>query len=186
MTCAGVVTYRWCVCRYLWAPRLRHVSIRYRDPLESTPIVTASDNTFSTSPAPEVELPSPVPVAEVSVKSHPVTLSADDVFGAQVGHRVGSSRLCSVIMQNVSQPNMHDTMQELFTELQDSQQFGKRGEVWLFAQIATVLLVLFPPFGLKVCQGQPICMVHTVNISSGWLSAPGCHATNNVSQVTVA
>eukprot|EP00775_Hariotina_reticulata_P007027 gene7027-7241_t len=35
---------------------------------------------------------------------------------------------------------------ELFDELQDQSQFGKRGEVWTLAQIAAVVLVLAPPF----------------------------------------
>lgn len=38
--------------------------------------------------------------------------------------------------------------QELLTELQDQDQFGKRGEAWTFAQVAAIVLVLLPPFQL--------------------------------------
>jgi protein-S-isoprenylcysteine O-methyltransferase Ste14 len=38
--------------------------------------------------------------------------------------------------------------QELISELQDQQHFGKRGEVYTLAQIAAVVLVLLPPFQL--------------------------------------
>jgi hypothetical protein len=42
------------------------------------------------------------------------------------------------------------TLQELLTELQDQDQFGKRGEAWTFAQVAAIILVLLPPFQLVV------------------------------------
>jgi hypothetical protein len=38
--------------------------------------------------------------------------------------------------------------EELFEELKDKQQFGKRGEVVLLMQIVTAILVLFPPMKL--------------------------------------
>jgi hypothetical protein len=41
-------------------------------------------------------------------------------------------------------------LQELLTELQDQDQFGKRGEAWTFAQVAAIVLVLLPPFQLVV------------------------------------
>ncbi len=47
--------------------------------------------------------------------------------------------------------------QELITELQDQESFGKRGEVWAFGELAAVLLLLIPPFTLTVgvVQGLP-------------------------------
>jgi len=45
-------------------------------------------------------------------------------------------------------------LQELFDELQDQNQFGKRGEVWTLAQIAAIVLVLAPPFQMTV--GGPV------------------------------
>jgi hypothetical protein len=41
-------------------------------------------------------------------------------------------------------------LQELLTELQDQDQYGKRGEAWTFAQVAAIVLVLLPPFQLVV------------------------------------
>lgn len=38
--------------------------------------------------------------------------------------------------------------QELITELQDQESFGKRGEGWAFAELAALLLLLIPPFTL--------------------------------------
>lgn len=38
--------------------------------------------------------------------------------------------------------------QELISELQDQEAFGKRGEVWAFGELAAVLLLLIPPFTL--------------------------------------
>jgi hypothetical protein len=49
-------------------------------------------------------------------------------------------------------------LQELLTELQDQDQFGKRGEAWTFAQVAAIVLVLLPPFQLVVSS----------NVSSIW------------------
>jgi hypothetical protein len=40
------------------------------------------------------------------------------------------------------------TLQELITELQDQESFGKRGEVWAFGELAAVVLLLIPPFTL--------------------------------------
>ena len=40
--------------------------------------------------------------------------------------------------------------QELLSELKDANLFGKRGEALLFAQVAVIMLFLFPPFALKV------------------------------------
>ncbi len=37
------------------------------------------------------------------------------------------------------------------SELQDTQQLGKRGEAFFFAQAVLFILVLIPPFTLKVC-----------------------------------
>lgn len=41
-------------------------------------------------------------------------------------------------------------VQELISELQDQEAFGKRGEVWAFGELAAVLLLLIPPFTLTV------------------------------------
>lgn len=48
-------------------------------------------------------------------------------------------------------------VQELLTELADEQQMGKRGEVWFIAQVATFLLILFPPFSLEVSSETARC-----------------------------
>ena len=64
-------------------------------------------------------------------------------------------------------------LQDLISELTDEQQFGKRGEVWFFAQVATFIFVLLPPFGLKV--SIPVPDVH----EQLWVSpyeAVGCEA----------
>ncbi|KXZ46817.1 hypothetical protein GPECTOR_40g551 [Gonium pectorale] len=39
--------------------------------------------------------------------------------------------------------------QELMAELADGKSFGKRGEQWLFAQLAAIGMLLFPPLTLK-------------------------------------
>jgi len=44
---------------------------------------------------------------------------------------------------------LQESAKDLISELTDEQQFGKRGEVWFFAQVATFIFVLLPPFGLK-------------------------------------
>lgn len=44
--------------------------------------------------------------------------------------------------------------QELITELQDQESFGKRGEVWAFGELAAVLLLLIPPFTLTVSMNR--------------------------------
>lgn len=46
--------------------------------------------------------------------------------------------------------------QELITELQDQESFGKRGEVWAFGELAAVLLLLIPPFTLTVGVRQAL------------------------------
>jgi hypothetical protein len=48
-------------------------------------------------------------------------------------------------------------LQELFDELQDQNQFGKRGEVWTLAQVAAIVLVLAPPFQMTVGSQEAIC-----------------------------
>lgn len=47
-------------------------------------------------------------------------------------------------------------LQELITELQDQESFGKRGEVWAFGELAAVLLLLIPPFTLTVSATHAI------------------------------
>ena len=74
---------------------------------------------------PAVEAPS-TPTAAVaaatgaSTQSHPLALNADELFGAE----------------------------ELVEELKDASALGKRGEVYLAAQLLAVLFVVFPPFKL--------------------------------------
>lgn len=53
-----------------------------------------------------------------------------------------------LLQHHVSIPHMLATLQELITELQDQESFGKRGEVWAFGELAAVLLLLIPPFTL--------------------------------------
>jgi hypothetical protein len=58
-------------------------------------------------------------------------------------------------------------VQELITELQDQESFGKRGEAWAFGELAAVLLLLIPPFGLVVSLQQPTNFVpHSSTLSS--------------------
>lgn len=42
------------------------------------------------------------------------------------------------------------TPQELAKELTDPNQFGRRGEAWVFAQLAAIALIIFPPIPLQV------------------------------------
>lgn len=105
------------------------------------------------------------------VTSHPLP----DLFGAQVrtpcrtprscqpallscwiGMFASQTSNCSMHMQPCSglskvQPPLFHGLQELISELQDQEQFGKRGEAWTFAQLAAVVLVVLPPFQLTVC-----------------------------------
>ena len=48
-------------------------------------------------------------------------------------------------------PDRHSfaTRQELAEELSDPNTFGKSGEVWLFAQLAMIALILFPPIPIS-------------------------------------
>lgn len=66
-------------------------------------------------------------------------------------HNEGMQEEASQAAQASSHPLADDVFgtQELVEELQDRQQFGKRGEAWLFAQTAALLLILVPPMSLK-------------------------------------
>lgn len=59
-------------------------------------------------------------------------------------------------------------LQELISELQDQESFGKRGEGWAFAELAAILLLLIPPFTLTV--GFCFSVHH-------WLCCGGCVAS---------
>lgn len=52
---------------------------------------------------------------------------------------------------------------ELLSELKDANLFGKRGEALLFAQVAVMMLFLFPPFALKGL----IDLVGTLAVTAG-------------------
>jgi hypothetical protein len=88
-----------------------------------------------------------------AVASHPLP----DMFGAQVGPHT-----CPARRSRPTRPHSHSCLppsllQELITELQDQESFGKRGEGWAFAELAALLLLLIPPFTLTVstahCRG---------------------------------
>jgi hypothetical protein len=76
--------------------------------------------------------------------------------------------------------------QELISELQDQDSFGKRGEGWTLAEFAGILLLLIPPFTLTVSVG----VWAGVWAEGGWgrlqaqpqpvgLSAPATHTTRS-------
>jgi protein-S-isoprenylcysteine O-methyltransferase Ste14 len=46
-------------------------------------------------------------------------------------------------------PVTAESAQELIEELLDPERFGTRGEAWFFAQLILILLVAFPPSGLR-------------------------------------
>ncbi|KAL4523195.1 hypothetical protein Ndes2526A_g07896 [Nannochloris sp. 'desiccata'] len=48
-----------------------------------------------------------------------------------------------------TRPVTAESAQELIQELLDPEQFGTRGEAWFLAQLVLILLVAFPPSGLR-------------------------------------
>jgi len=48
-----------------------------------------------------------------------------------------------------ARPVTAESAQELIEELLDPEQFGTRGEAWFLAQLVLILLVAFPPSGLR-------------------------------------
>lgn len=88
----------------------------------------------SASSAPTPSPSSSSPSPTSPVSSHPIKVE-EDFFGAE----------------------------ELVKELGDPGQFGKRGEAWFFAQVATVLLVIFPPVPLYGL----IDLVGTLSLTTG-------------------
>lgn len=64
-----------------------------------------------------------------------------------------------------SRMSLSPLLQELITELQDQESFGKRGEGWAFAELAALFLLLIPPFTLTVSTSQGLAQ-HTTNAHS--------------------
>eukprot|EP00879_Flechtneria_rotunda_P005547 GHRR01005840.1.p1 GENE.GHRR01005840.1~~GHRR01005840.1.p1 ORF type:complete len:253 (+),score=64.60 GHRR01005840.1:382-1140(+) len=96
------------------------------------------------------KLPCPAAYSGEAEQPQQVTLTDSDAMSAETPATSLNDVTTQPTTPEVSSHPLPDLFgaQELFSELQDKNQFGKRGEVWLFAQIAVIVLVLLPPFQL--------------------------------------
>lgn len=84
-----------------------------------------------------------------------------------------------------SRMSLSPLLQELITELQDQESFGKRGEGWAFAELAALFLLLIPPFTLTVSTPQGPGQ-HNTSAHSCWLSPkdrpPSCSTSTDMAE----
>ena len=76
------------------------------------------------------------------------------------------------------------TSQELADELVDPKAFGKSGESWVFAQVATIALLVFSPFSLD----GPIDFIGVLLLATGvvFLWVRVCRDWGRLTQITMS
>ena len=150
---------------------------------------TATSTDYRGAPGGEQKTPPPSGSnSTASPNAAVVAAGTEDYFGAQVQALVDllvDTGMHRTLLLGTYIPNspVLVNLQELADELVDPKAFGKSGEAWVFAQVATIALLVFSPFSLD----GPIDFIGVLLLATGvvFLWVRVCRDWGRLTQITM-